>query len=107
MTKISARVGRLQIITSIEDEPPLGWRWWTLAGFPGDPVAPRPYGGTRCLALTMIDIEGQGRWLCAMECDHTFQLFCSHDLFPCADLIGADLFAREILVRSAEQPRLF
>nr|WP_246848372.1 transposase [Sphingomonas beigongshangi] len=87
--------------------PPMGWRFWTLAGFPGDPLDPSPYGGSRCLALTIVDLDGSSRWLCAMELDHSFRLLCSHDLFPCPSQGGAEAFAREIIARHARQPSLF
>jgi len=48
MTTIVARFGRYIVSAAVAEIPPLGWRFWTLAGFPGDPVDPRPYGGTRC-----------------------------------------------------------
>jgi hypothetical protein len=69
MIRITAKVGRFEISTSVDPVAPLGWRFWTLAGFPGDPVEPRPYGGFRRLPLTLVAIDGQPRWLCAMELD--------------------------------------
>ena len=50
MTTIHAAAGSFRIVARIEDPPPLGWRFWMLAGFPGDPLDPSPYGGSRCLA---------------------------------------------------------
>lgn len=106
MTTIVARFGRYIVSTAVAEIPPLGWRFWTLAGFPGDPVDPRPYAGTRCLPLALVDLNGDARWLCAMEHDRSFRLFASHDLFPCADKDGAAAFAGEILANHARQPKL-
>ena len=106
MPKIIAKIGRFEVSATIDATAPLGWRFWTLAGFPGDPVEPRPYGGSRCVPLAIVDTDGHSRWLCAMELDRSFRLFCSHDLFPCADQDGAETFAREILARHAQQPKL-
>jgi hypothetical protein len=106
MTTIVARFGRYTVSAAVAEIPPLGWRFWTLAGFPGDPIDPRPYGGTRCLPLTIVDLNGDARWLCAMEQDRSFRLFASHDLFPCADQEGADAFAHELLANHARQPKL-
>ncbi len=105
MIRITAKVGRFEISTSVDPVAPLGWRFWTLAGFPGDPVEPRPYGGSRCLPLTLVAIDGQPRWLCAMELDHSFRLLSSHDLFPCARQGGVDDFAQAIFEQHAQQPR--
>jgi hypothetical protein len=69
-------------------------------------VDPRPYGGTRCLPLAIVDLDGDARWLCAMERDCSFRLFASHDLFPCADQDGADAFAHEILATYAQPLKL-
>ncbi len=106
MRTIDAAVGSFRIIARIEDPPPLGWRFWTLAGFPGDPLDPSPYGGSRCLALTVVDVDGSDRWLCAMELDHSFRLLCAHDLFPCPSQAGADAFANAIIARHARQRAL-
>ncbi|MAX00256.1 transposase [Sphingomonas sp. 179-I 2A4 NHS] len=106
MTAIDVRVGRCAFVADIADRPPLGWRFWSLAGFAGDPLDPDPYAGSRCLALAMVDVDGSDRWLCAMELDHSFQLLCTHDLFPSADQAGAERFAREVLDAHARQPRL-
>lgn len=106
MTLISARIGRFEVSANVDTHATLGWRFCTLAGFPGDPVAPRPYGGSRCLPLAMVDLEADPRWLCAMELDQSLRLFCSHDLFQCSDQDGAAAFAREILRRHAQQPSL-
>jgi len=106
MTRITTRSGRFEVSVTVDGVAPLGWRFWTLAGFPTDPVDPRPYGGSRCLPLAMVDIDGQARWLCAMELDHSFRLFASHDLFPCDNQSGAEQFAREILGRYPQQPKL-
>ena len=97
MITVTARSGRSEVSATIDMSAPLGWRFWTLAGFPGDPIEPRPYGGSRCLPLAIVDIDGSARWLCAMELDRSFRLFCNHDLFPCAAQDGAEAFAREIL----------
>lgn len=106
MTRIRAAVGGLTITADVDREAPLGWRFWTLAGFPGDPVQPRPYGASRCIALAMVEINGCQRWLCAMELDGTFQLFTGHELFPCADQAGAAPFARAVIDSHADQLRL-
>lgn len=106
MTRIHVEVGGLAITADVDREAPLGWRFWTLAGFPGDPVQPRPYGGSRCIPLAMVEIDGCQRWLCAMELDGTFQLFTGHELFPCAEQAGAGPFARAIIDSHADQPRL-
>ncbi len=90
----------------VDRTAPLGWRFLTLAGFPADPIDPRAYGGSRCLPLAMVDIDGNARWLCVMELDHSFRLFCSHGLFPCASQDGADHFAHQIIERHSRQPRL-
>lgn len=106
MIKIMAKWRRCEVSATIRPAAPLGWRFWTLAGFPGDPVEPRPYGGSRCLPLAQVDVEGRALWLCAMELDRSFQLFCSHDLFPCADQDGAEAFASEIFEQHGQQPPL-
>lgn len=106
MTAIDVRVGRWAFVADIEDQPPLGWRFWSLAGFASDPLDSDPHAGSRCLALAMVDVEGSDRWLCAMELDHSFRLLCGHDLFPSADQAGAEGFAREMLDTHARQPRL-
>lgn len=106
MITITAKWGRYAVSATIRPAAPLGWRFWTLAGLPGDPVEPRPYGGSRCLPLAQVDVEGHARWLCAMERDRSFRLFCSHDLFPCADQDGVETFAREIFEQHAQQPQL-
>lgn len=106
MTRIDVRVGRWSLVADIKDPPPLGWRFWSLAGFASDPLEPDPYAGTRCLALTMVDVDGSDRWLCAMELDHSFRLLCTHDIFPAADQAGAERFARQMLEAHARQPRL-
>ena len=67
MTAIDVAIGQCRLTAEIEDQPPLGWRFWSLAGFAGDPIDTNPYAGSRCLALTMVDVEGRDRWLCAME----------------------------------------
>lgn len=97
MTTIHAAAGSFRIVARIEDPPPLGWRFWMLAGFPGDPLDPSPYGGSRCLALTVVDIDGS---------DHSLRLLCSHDLFPCPSQAGADAFAHAIIARHARRPAL-
>lgn len=106
MIRIAAKSGRFEVSATINAAAPQGWRFWTLAGFPGDPAEPRPYGGSRCLPLVIVDGDGQTRWLCAMELDRSFRLFCSHDLFPCAEQDGAEKFAGEILAQHAQQPKL-
>lgn len=106
MTMISIRLGHFEISVAVDATAPLGRRFWMLAGFPSDPLEPRPYGGSRCLPLAMIDAGGHARWLCAMELDRSFQLFCTHDLFPCDDQAGAEAFSHGILDQHAQQPRL-
>ena len=107
MTVIAAKIGRYEITADVVDEPALGWRFWSLAGFPGDPLDPSPYGGSRCLALAVVNVNGGDRWLCAMELDHSLRLLCTHDLFPCPRQDGAERFARQVLARHARQPQLF
>lgn len=99
MITITAKWGRCEVSATIRPAAPLGWRFWTLAGFPGNPVEPRPYGGSRCLPLTQIDVDSHARWLCAIELDRSLRLLFSHGLFPCADQDGAEAFAREIIER--------
>ena len=106
MIAIDVRAGRWSSVVDIEDQPPLGWRFLSLAGFAGDPLNPDPHAGSRCLALAMVQLEGGDRWLCAMELDHSFRLLCPHDLFPSADQAGADRFARQMLDAHSRQPRL-
>jgi hypothetical protein len=103
MTSIDVTIGRLRFTAEIDCRPPLGWRFWRLAGFPGDPLDPNPYAGGRCLALTMLNLDGYDRWLCAMELDMSFRLLCSHDLFPSPDQAGAARFARQVLDRHSRQ----
>jgi hypothetical protein len=106
LIRFTAKIRRFEISASIDPVAPLGWRFWTLAGFPGDPVEPRPYGGSRCLPLAIVDIAGQPRWLCAMELDRSLWLFGSHDLFPCTEQGGADAFAQAIIDQLRHQARL-
>lgn len=106
MTRITTRIGAHEVTVAVDAVAPLGWRFWTLAGFAADPVDPRPYGGTRCLPLALVEIDGCSRWLCAMERDRSFRLLASHDLFPCDDQNGADDFARQILAANGQQPKL-
>ncbi len=106
MTAIDVAIGQCRLTAEIEDQPPLGWRFGSLAGFAGDPIDTNPYAGSRCLALTMVDVEGRDRWLCAMERDHSFRLLCTHDLLPSTDQAGAERFARQMLDDHARQPRL-
>jgi hypothetical protein len=106
MTPIRARIGVFDISAKVDSRAPLRWRFWTLAGFPGDQIAPRLYGGSRCLPRAVIDLDAGPRWLCAMELDHSLRLFCSHDLFPCRERGGAEAFARAILRRHVQQPNL-
>jgi hypothetical protein len=111
--RASSTTIRLRILTGygviepdVNPDPPLGWRFWTLSGFPGDPVDPRPYGGTRCVLIAMVERDGCDRWLCAMERDESFQTFASHELFPCADQSGVEAFARRMIADHAIEPRL-
>lgn len=104
--RLRVTVGRWIIEPEVNPEPPLGWRFWTLAGFPGDPVEPKPYGGSRCILLTMVELGGFDRWLCAMERDESFQLFTTHELFPCPDQRGAEVFAERMMAANAIQPQL-
>lgn len=106
MTVITVTIDRIELRATIDRNAPLGWRFWTLPGFPNDPIDPRPYGGSRCLPLAIVEIDGNSRWLCAMELDRSFRLFCSHDLFPCPLQDHADSFAHEIIERHARQPGL-
>ena len=38
MTAIDVAIGQCRLTAEIEDQPPLGWRFWSLAGFAGDPI---------------------------------------------------------------------
>lgn len=104
--RLRLTIGRWIIETDVNPEPPLGWRFWTLAGFPGDPLEPRPYGGSRCLPIAMVELDGFDRWLCAMERDESFQLFTTHELFQCPDQRGAEAFAQRMIAAHAIQPQL-
>lgn len=104
--RLRVTVGRWIVETDVNPESPLGWRFWTLAGFPGDPFEPKPYGGSRCLLMIMVELDGVDRWLCAMERDESFQLFTTHELFPCPDQRGIEAFARRIIAAHAIQPQL-
>lgn len=104
MTEILVTVRGDQIRLDVDEDPPLGWRFWTFAGFPGDPVEPRPYGGSRGIPMAYDD-ELKG-WIVAMELDDTFQLFTPHELFPCAHQDGAADFGRRIIQAHAKQPSL-
>ena len=104
MIRITANVRGHQVKLEVDPDPPLGWRFWTFAGFPGDPVEPRPYGGSRGIPLTYDD--DWGGWIVAMEMDDSFQLFTPHELFPCPDQTGAADFGRRILESNAYQPSL-
>ncbi|BAI98990.1 hypothetical protein [Sphingobium indicum] len=103
MTRILARIDRWIVDVDIDPCPPLGWRFWTLPGFPTDPVEPHPYGGTRCLALALIDWDDSAQWLCAMERDESFRLFATHDLFPCAAQHGVEAFASGLCCKDWRQ----
>lgn len=91
----------------IDRDPPLGWRFWTFAGFPQDPIEPRPYGGSRGIPLCLVDTDHGERWLTAMELDWSAQLFAPHDLFPCPNQEGAETFGLEWIERHSEQLSLF
>ncbi len=91
----------------IDDDPPLGWRFWTFAGFPQDPIEPRPYGGARGLVVAPIETQRGSAWLVAMELDDSAQVMTAHELFPCADQEGAAEFGRRWTEGRANQPRLF
>ncbi len=104
---ITVSVAGFAIRIAVPAEPPLGWRFWTFAGFPGDPVEPRPYGGSRGIPLASVETPRGDRWLVAMEADGSAQLFTTHELFPCADQDGAPAFGRSWLDRHADQPSLF
>lgn len=92
------------VALEVERSPPLGWRFWTFAGFPADPVDPRPYGGTRGMVL---DVIADGRFAVAMELDGSARLFNCHELFPCQDQGGAEEFARAWIAVHEIQPDLF
>ena len=98
MPRLSARIRGTDIVVDVPSNHALGWRFWSLGGFPNDPIDPRPYGGTRCLPLAPVKTATGDRWLCAMELDASLRLFTPHELFPCADQDGADAFARSMLV---------
>lgn len=102
--KITAMVGGERLRFEVDLDPPLGWRFWTFAGFPGDPVEPRPYGGSR--GIPVCYWEEAKRWIVAMELDDSFQLFTTHSMFPCPDQTGAADFGRRILESHADQPSL-
>lgn len=92
----------------VETPPPMGWRFWTFAGFPADPFEPRPYGGSRGIPLATIDTPRGGVvLLVAMELDGAAQLFTPHELFPCSDQEGAEGFGLDWVERHAVQPSLF
>jgi hypothetical protein len=95
------------ITVNVDRTPALGWRFWTFAGFPADPVEPRPYGGSRGLPLCITDTHRGPRWITAMELDGTAQLFAQHELFPCPDQTGVADFGSAWLERHAIQPSLF
>lgn len=103
---ITVEVSGVALRCAVPAEPPLGWRFWTFAGFPGDPVEPRPYGGSRGIPLAAVETPRGDRWLTAMEADGTAQLFAAHELFPCPDQEGASAFGRAWLERYADQPSL-
>ncbi|WP_236035837.1 transposase [Rhizorhabdus histidinilytica] len=105
-TRLRAPTGRWVIEIDLAPEAPLGWRFWTLAGFPSDPVEPRPYGGTRCIPLAQVELQGSTYWLCAMELDESFGLFTAHELFPCPAQHGAAGFARRMIALHAIEPTL-
>lgn len=102
MIRISIIRHGYRIEVDVDEDPPLGWRFWTFAGFPGDPVEPRPYGGSRGIPLTTV----RGLWLVAMELDDTLQLMTTHELFPCDNQEGAAEFGRRIIAAHAKEPLL-
>jgi hypothetical protein len=106
IVRLRVTVARRIIETDVNPKPPLGWRFWTLAGFPGDPLEPRPYGGSRCLLMTMFELDGVDGWLCVMERDGCFQFFTTHELFPCPDQRGVEAFAQHMIAAHAIQPQL-
>lgn len=104
--KLRATAGRWRLEVDVAREAPLGWRFWTLAGLPSDPIDPRPYGGSRCIPMAQVELEGCEFWLCAMELDGSFALFTSHELFPCVAQENASQFAHRMLSRHAIEPTL-
>jgi hypothetical protein len=104
--RITCQVGGWLIEADVEENP-LGHRFWTFAGFAEDPVEPRPYGGTRGVPLTMVEVEGRNYWLTAMEKDGSAQLWTPHELFQCADQEGAAEFVERWLAAQLVQPELF
>ena len=101
--KVSVSLRGQPFVIEVDADPPLGWRFWTFAGFPGDPYDPRPYGGSRGIPLAF---DGQ-RWITAMELDGSAQLFTPHSLFPCDRQDGAAEFGRTWIERHSVQPDLF
>lgn len=107
MTTILLTVGERQYRHDVSDDAALGWRWWTPGGFAQDPVDPRPYGGQRGLGLGYLSGEGTSElYLLAMEQDGSLQVFTPHSIFPADNQEGAEPFARAMLQRHAEEPRL-
>lgn len=107
MATVIVEVDGETLAVEVDREPPLGWRFWTFAGFPRDPVEPRRYGGSRGIPIACVKGEGGELWLTAMELDGTAQLWSTHSLFPCADQAGAADFGRAWIERHATQPSLF
>ncbi|OYX59774.1 MAG: hypothetical protein B7Y89_17700 [Novosphingobium sp. 32-60-15] len=89
MTEIRTTIAGSDIAVHVDRTASLGWRFWTLGGFPADPIEPRAYGVSRCLPL-----------------DRSFRLFCTHHLFPSASQDGVESFAQEIIEHHSRQPRL-
>lgn len=106
-TTVLVQVRGHALTIDVDADPPLGWRFWTFAGFPTDPVAPRPYGRSRGIPMTTVRVGAADLWLTAMELDDTAQLFTAHELFPCEDQAGAAEFGRAWIERHREQPGLF
>lgn len=103
MPRLTVRIRGTDMVVDIPAEPALGWRFWSLGGFPHDPVEARAYGGTRCLPLAPIRTDDGNRWVCAMELDASVRLFTPHELFPCADQQGVGAFARSMLIKRGER----
>jgi len=104
MTRIRVNLAGELVVLAVDRSPPLGWRFWIFAGFPNDPVEPRPYGGTRGVVL---EVTAAGLFAVAMELDGAARLFNCHELFACEDQSGAEDFALAWIAAREIQPDLF
>jgi len=104
--KVIVPLGEYGLMRVEVEENPLR-RFWTFAGWPGDPVEPRPYGGSRGIPVAGLRLSGGFCWLVAMELDGSGQLMTEHELFPCGDQEGAEAFFAAWVAAHAEEPELF